>query len=189
MKPGAHLPYSKASGTISCSDLVKKSVALLDNKKGDQNLLIADKALDRSPLMISPVSPLKQNNVLQVDVAKALDGGVIEGTPTNRSPVFYSPINYSRQNNLLRTPKTPRFEDCDSESMLEALTVDLLVFFMSLELLYVVLSLFAFWILSFLEHFFYLCIFCFMYYMEYLAEISTYACIARRLIFLRKLRF
>lgn len=189
MKPGAHIPYSKASGTRSCCDLVKKSVALLDNKKGDRNLLIADKALDRSPLMISPVSPLRQNSVLQVDAAKALDDGVVEGTPTNRSPAFYSPINYSKQNDLLRTPKTPRFEDCDSESMLEALTMDLLVFFRSLELFYVVLSLFAFWILFFLEHVFFLyaCnILCF--YMEYLAEISSCLhCMA--LIFPRKLRF
>lgn len=133
LKPGAlsQLRYTKASGTRSCTDLGKKRIALLDVKKGGEKLLIADKALDRTPLMLSPVSLPEQNNVLQedavLDTARALDDVVIEGTPVDRSPAFSSPVNYMKQNHLLRTPKTPRFEDCDSESKLEALPMDLLV--------------------------------------------------------------
>lgn len=159
LKPGAlaQLRYSKASGTRSCTDLGKKRVALLDVKKGGENLLIADEALDRTPLMLSPVSLLEQNNTMQevgvLDATKALDDVVTEGTPMDRSPVFSSPINYAKQNNLLRTPKTPRFEDCDSESRLEALPMDLLVLLRPLELLYIlVLYLFISWVLFLLQH-------------------------------------
>ncbi|OWM66462.1 hypothetical protein CDL15_Pgr013679 [Punica granatum] len=129
LKPGAlaQLRYSKPLSTRSCTDLGKKRVAVLDAKKGEENLVIEDKPLDSTPLMLSPVSLVKQSNVLQEGAEKGLDHAVIESTPIDRSPVFSSPINYSKQNNLLRTPKTPRFDDCDTESRLEALPMDLLV--------------------------------------------------------------
>lgn len=89
------------------------------------------------------------------DAAKPLDDAVIQDTPMKRSPIFFSPVDYSNQNNLLRTPKTPQFEDCYSNSRLEALSMDLLVFLRSLELLYVlVLSLFAIMIIFLLEDIF-----------------------------------
>ncbi|KAJ7953160.1 F-box protein [Quillaja saponaria] len=45
----------------------------------------------------------------------------------DKSPPMLSPVNLVKQNNLLGTPKTPRIEDCDSESRLESLPMDLLV--------------------------------------------------------------
>ncbi|KAI4314729.1 hypothetical protein L6164_027608 [Bauhinia variegata] len=45
----------------------------------------------------------------------------------NKSPLMLSPVNLAKQNNLLGTPRTPRPEDCESESMLESLPMDLLV--------------------------------------------------------------
>ncbi|KAK4784856.1 hypothetical protein SAY86_019224 [Trapa natans] len=142
LKPGAlaQLRYSKASRTRSCTDLGKKRVALLNLKKGEGTLLTADEVLDRAPHMLSPVSLLHRSNRLQdVSVSestKGIDDGMIKVTPTNRNPVFSTPTNFSKQNNLLRTPRTPQFVDCDSESRLEALPMDLLVLLRPLELLY-----------------------------------------------------
>ncbi|KAK4778100.1 hypothetical protein SAY87_018287 [Trapa incisa] len=133
LKPGAlaQLRYSKASSTRSCTDLGKKRVALLNLKKGEGTLLTADEVLDRAPHMLSPVSLLHRSNRLQdVSVSestKGIDDGMIKVTPTNRNPVFSTPTNFAKQNNLLRTPRTPQFVDCDSESRLESLPMDLLV--------------------------------------------------------------
>lgn len=92
LKPGtlAQLRYSKASTTRSCTDIGKKRVAVLEAEKSESNLVIEDKVIDKSPLVLSPV-------------------------------------NLVRQNSFLGTPKTPRVEDCPSESRLESLPMDLLV--------------------------------------------------------------
>ncbi|KAK7360243.1 hypothetical protein VNO77_02226 [Canavalia gladiata] len=45
----------------------------------------------------------------------------------DKSPVMLSPVNLVRQNSFVGTPKTPRDENCQSESKLESLPMDLLV--------------------------------------------------------------
>lgn len=67
---------------------------------------------------------------VQIDGAK----GVVDEGPLFLSPVRYGsgpvvgPFDVGRCNSLQRTPKTPSAaEDCDSDSRLEALPVDLLV--------------------------------------------------------------
>ncbi|KAG2696497.1 hypothetical protein I3760_07G061200 [Carya illinoinensis] len=45
----------------------------------------------------------------------------------DRSPLMLSPVNLVKQNSFMGTPKTPRIEDCDSDSRLESLPMDLLV--------------------------------------------------------------
>ena len=94
LKPGAlaQLKYNKVSSAKSCTDLGWKRVAVFESKKVEGDMVIEDKAIDKSPLMLSPV-------------------------------------NLVRQNSLLKTPKTPRVEDCESESRLESLPMDLLVLF------------------------------------------------------------
>lgn len=99
LKPGAlaQLKHSKTSSAKSCTDLGRKRVAVLDTKKVKGDMVLEDRAIDKSPLMLSPV-------------------------------------NLVRQNSLLKTPKTPRTEDCASESRLESLPMDLLVLFILLTL-------------------------------------------------------
>ncbi|KAJ0039736.1 hypothetical protein Pint_28504 [Pistacia integerrima] len=53
----------------------------------------------------------------------------IENRGFDKSPMMLSPVDLRKQNHLMGTPKTPREEDCESESRLEALPMDLLVFF------------------------------------------------------------
>ena len=50
----------------------------------------------------------------------------------DRSPLMLSPVNLVKQNYFLGTPKTPRVEDCESESRLESLPMDLLVYYIHL---------------------------------------------------------
>ncbi|XP_027347835.1 F-box protein At4g35930 [Abrus precatorius] len=45
----------------------------------------------------------------------------------DRSPVMLSPVNLVKQSGWVGTPKSPRAEDCISESRLESLPMDLLV--------------------------------------------------------------
>lgn len=45
----------------------------------------------------------------------------------DKSPLMISPVDFIKQNSVLGTPKTPRTEDCKSESRLESLPMDLLV--------------------------------------------------------------
>lgn len=106
LRPGAlaQLRYSKASSTKSCTDLGKKRIVLSDSKKGNSDeLVIAQKVvpIQETPLLMSPER---------------------FGFPT-----MASPLDIVKQNSLPKTPKTPRFEDCDSESRLEALPMDILV--------------------------------------------------------------
>ncbi|CAN6563381.1 unnamed protein product [Malus baccata var. baccata] len=92
LKPGAlaQLKYNKVSSAKSCTDLGRKRVAVFESKKVEGDMVLEDKVIDKSPLMLSLV-------------------------------------NLARQNSYLKTPRTPRFEDCESESRLESLPMDLLV--------------------------------------------------------------
>lgn len=102
LKPGAlaQLCRSKASGTQSCRDIRKKRIALLDAKKVKGNIMLEDKDVDESP-MLTP----KRFEV----------------------PALVGSMDLLKQNTLLRTPKTPSFADCISDSRLESLPLDLLV--------------------------------------------------------------
>lgn len=108
LKPGAlaQLRYSKAASTKSCTDLGKKRVVLSDAKKEDNSNLVIEETVipiqvQESPTMMSPERFGFSSVAGLLDVVK--------------------------QNNLLKTPKTPRAEDCGSESRLESLPMDLLV--------------------------------------------------------------
>ncbi|KAK4790176.1 hypothetical protein SAY86_017480 [Trapa natans] len=133
LKPGAlaQIRYNKASSTRSCTDLGKKRVALLDAKKGEETLLIADEVRDITPTVLSSVKLFERGNILQevaiLDSTKGHDDAAIMFTPMDRIPACSTPINSSKQSNLMMTPRTPQFVVCDSESWLEALPMDLLV--------------------------------------------------------------
>ncbi|KAK9670647.1 hypothetical protein RND81_13G215300 [Saponaria officinalis] len=105
LRPGAlaQLRYTKSVSTKTCTDLGKKRVALSGLKKADHNdLVIEHKVITfrDSQLIMSPER-------FKFSIA--------------------SPLNLVKQNMLPKTPKTPRFEDCDSESRLESLPLDILV--------------------------------------------------------------
>ncbi|KAL2241147.1 F-box protein At4g35930 [Sesamum indicum] len=105
LKPGAlaQLRNSKASASKPCTDLGKKRVAVLNAKQsgGDNPEIHLNQNTDKSPTLLSPVR-------------------------FQFAPVIGSPDVFS-QNNLQSTPKTPRAEECESESRLESLPIDLLV--------------------------------------------------------------
>ncbi|KAM7520060.1 hypothetical protein LguiB_019022 [Lonicera macranthoides] len=101
LKPGAlaQLRNSKASATKSCTDLGKKRVAVMDAEE----TVNQSNVINESPAILSPVR---------------FGFGSVVG----------SAVDVLKQNNLQKTPKTPRaFEDCESESRLESLPMDLLV--------------------------------------------------------------
>lgn len=113
LKPGAlaQLRDSRASGSKSCTDLGKKRVAVFNAKQtgGDNSETHQHKNIDKSPTLLSPVR-------------------------FQFAPVL-GPSDVVGQNNLGNTPKTPRAEECESESRLESLPIDLLVLsFFSLSL-------------------------------------------------------
>lgn len=93
LKPGAlaQLRCNKSSTAKSCTDIGKKH-----SKKTENSVVSEDNIYDRSPLLLSPVNLVKQNN-------------------------------------LLGTPKTPRIENCQSDSRLESLPMDLLVCLITLS--------------------------------------------------------
>lgn len=45
----------------------------------------------------------------------------------DESPLMLSPVNLIRQSSLVGTPKTPQIDECQSDSRLESLPMDLLV--------------------------------------------------------------
>ncbi|XAR58008.1 hypothetical protein NMG60_11026334 [Bertholletia excelsa] len=104
LRPGAlaQLRYNKVSAGKSCTDLGKKRVAVLDVSKTENDVLLQNKS-------------------------------VVEGSPSMLSPERFEfspvagPTATLNKSNILRTPKTPSAEDCDSESRLESLPMDLLV--------------------------------------------------------------
>lgn len=104
LRPGAlaQLRYSKAA-TKSCTDLVKKQVAVLDSKKADSDIALGGEAIDESLPIASPEK-------------------------FGFSPV----IGQLKQSSLMGTPRTPRVDECESESKLESLPMDLLVFHVAL---------------------------------------------------------
>lgn len=71
-----------------------------------------------------------------VDTKKAEDDNVLmENKVFEESPLMLSPVNFHKQNGLVRTPRTPRPENFESESRLESLPMDLLVFICTLLLI------------------------------------------------------
>ncbi|KAA8532006.1 hypothetical protein F0562_006852 [Nyssa sinensis] len=103
LRPGAlaQLRYNKVSTSKSCTDIGKKRVGVLDAQKADNDVVLQNKGILGSPLILTP--------------ARFAFGPVA------------GPVDILKQNNLLRTPKTPRAEDDESESRLESLPTDLLV--------------------------------------------------------------
>ncbi|KAM1073180.1 hypothetical protein ACFX2B_018085 [Malus domestica] len=67
LKPGAlaRLKYNKVSSAKSCTDLGWKRVAVFESKKVEGDMVIEDKAIDKSPLMLSPVNLVRQNSLLK----------------------------------------------------------------------------------------------------------------------------
>ncbi|CDP01862.1 unnamed protein product [Coffea canephora] len=121
LRPGAlaQLRYNKASAAKSCTDLGKKRVALVDADKQKNDVILENKIINRSPTILSPV--------------KFGFGSAMEKSPTILSPIrsgigpLFGAIDSFKQNNLQKTPKTPRAEECKSESRIESLPMDLLV--------------------------------------------------------------
>lgn len=95
LKPGAlaQLRYNKASVAKSCTDLGKKRIALLDAKKAENNdVAIENESVDKSPLMLSPVDMLKQNQLMRTpktprDVGCESDSR-LEGLPMDLLVLF-----------------------------------------------------------------------------------------------------
>lgn len=103
LKPGAlaQLRKSRASGSKSCTDLSKKRVVVSNAVHTEHdNPEILDNE-NKSPV---PSTPVK----------------------FEFAPVL-GPTDVFSQNNLQNTPKTPRAEECDYDSRLESLPIDLLV--------------------------------------------------------------
>ncbi|KAL3527241.1 hypothetical protein ACH5RR_011897 [Cinchona calisaya] len=122
LRPGAlaQIRYNKASAAKSCTDLGKKRVALVDVDKANNDVVLGNKCIHRSPPILSPV--------------KFGFGSAMEKSQTILSPIrsgivgpFLGAVDIFNLNNLQKTPKTPRAEDCESESRLESLPMDLLV--------------------------------------------------------------
>ena len=70
---------------------------------------------------------LGRKRVAVFETEKA-DGDVaLEEKVLDQSPLMLSPVNLVRQISFLGTPKTPKIEECESESCLESLPMELLV--------------------------------------------------------------
>ncbi|PON53485.1 F-box domain containing protein [Parasponia andersonii] len=67
LKPGAlaRLRYSKASASKSCTDLGRKRVAVFEAEKAEGDMVLEEKVIDRSPLMLSPVNLVRQSSFLR----------------------------------------------------------------------------------------------------------------------------
>ncbi|MBA0551622.1 hypothetical protein Golob_022498 [Gossypium lobatum] len=67
LKPGtlAHLRYNKASASKFCTEFGKKRVAVDTKKAEDGNVLMENKVIEESPLMLSPVNFHKQNGLVR----------------------------------------------------------------------------------------------------------------------------
>lgn len=135
LRPGAlaQLRYNKASAAKSCTDLGKKRVALVDAEKSkDDDVAFENNSTDGTPTILSPV--------------RFGFGAFTDKSPTILSPIgsgispHYGSLDIFKQNNLQKTPKTPCPEECDSESRLESLPMDILVliFFIPVLLVFTV---------------------------------------------------
>lgn len=86
-----------------------------------------------------------------VSDTQKVDSDLGEGdTVIDMSPLVLSPVNLVKQSNLISTPKTPRLEDCESESRLESLPMDLLVIFNRLCLVLLIIYVQLFFTIVFL---------------------------------------
>ncbi|XP_058098940.1 F-box protein At4g35930 [Magnolia sinica] len=105
LRPGAlaQLRYSRVTTRSSCTDIGKKRVLVLDSEKVKDDLLLQSKVadVDHSPSMLSPERTSFRPAVELTDEIK--------------------------QQKLPGTPKTPRSTDCEFESRLESLPIDILV--------------------------------------------------------------
>lgn len=120
LKPGAlgQLRHSKASAAKSCSDIGKRTVAVLnaEQKGNDDAEIFQNKIADRSPTVLSPV---RFGFALLSGATDEPGQNSLQNTPKS-TPLF-------RLNNLHNTLKTPCAEEYQSESRLESLPNDLLV--------------------------------------------------------------
>lgn len=128
LKPGAlvQLCYSKASAAAkSCNnDLGKKRVPVFDTKHARSNQISVEHfSSPKSPLISSPDNIVKRSSLVR---PMKFDDLQVESN--KKSPLMLSPMGIVMQNTLLRTPKTPQADPCNSESQLESLPMDLLVF-------------------------------------------------------------
>lgn len=70
---------------------------------------------------------LGRKRVAVLDAGKSKRNMVLEDKVADRSPLMLSPVKLVMHMNHIGTPRTPRVEDCESESRLESLPMDLLV--------------------------------------------------------------
>lgn len=103
LRPGAlaQLRYNKVSAAKSCTDLGMKRVATITSDETNDQSGLQNNVVHESPIFLSPV--------------KFCYGSV------------NTPIDVSKQNKLQMTPKTPVAFESISESRLESLPMDLLV--------------------------------------------------------------
>ncbi|KAK9012293.1 hypothetical protein V6N11_040355 [Hibiscus sabdariffa] len=72
---------------------------------------------------------LGKKRVAVLDTKKPEDGNLLmENKVIEKGTLMLSPVDFHKQNSLVRTPKTPRPEVFESESRLESLPMDLLVY-------------------------------------------------------------
>ncbi|XP_038903596.1 F-box protein At4g35930 [Benincasa hispida] len=70
---------------------------------------------------------LGRKRVAVLDAGKTKRNVVLEDKVSDRSPLMLSPVKLVMHISHISTPRTPRVEDCESESRLESLPMDLLV--------------------------------------------------------------
>ncbi|KAH7566237.1 hypothetical protein JRO89_XS08G0122500 [Xanthoceras sorbifolium] len=70
---------------------------------------------------------LGKKRIALLDAKKVDDVDLVnESNSVDESPMMLSPVDLRKQNPWVMTPKTPREEDCESDSRLESLPMDLL---------------------------------------------------------------
>ncbi|KAF7828982.1 F-box protein [Senna tora] len=77
LKPGAlaQLRYNKSSTSKSCMNFGNKRVAISNCSKTENSVVVPeDKVYDESPLMLSPVNLVKQNNLLGTPKTPRIEG-------------------------------------------------------------------------------------------------------------------
>lgn len=116
LRPGAlaQLRYSRASTAY----FGKKKVAVLDVEEVETDIGLKNKVIDDNTNMLSP------QRFINSSVATPM--GLIKKNTLLMTPKS-TPTELFQKNNLLRTPVTPQAEECQFESRLESLPMDLLV--------------------------------------------------------------
>ncbi|KAK3224368.1 hypothetical protein Dsin_011393 [Dipteronia sinensis] len=71
---------------------------------------------------------LGKKRIAVLDVKKMDEVDLVsDSNSIDKSPMMLSPVDLRKQNPWVMTPKTPREEDCNSDSRLESLPMDLLI--------------------------------------------------------------